>query len=55
MGMIFSQISQLLCLILLLSHVAWSLAACTEDVGRDADCPRSPPENLKRGPPSGRP
>ncbi|KAI3919729.1 hypothetical protein MKX01_000170 [Papaver californicum] len=53
--MSFSQVFRLLCMILLLSQVAWSLTPCEEDRGREEDCPRSPQQNRKRGPPSGRP
>ncbi|MCL7047593.1 hypothetical protein MKW94_009346 [Papaver nudicaule] len=49
MRMFFSWLFRLLCLILLLSHVAGRYR------GKLADKPRSPPPNLYKGPPSGRP
>ncbi|KAI3996409.1 hypothetical protein MKX01_021648 [Papaver californicum] len=55
MGMSFSHVFRLLCMILLLSQVAWSLTPCEEERGRVADCPRPRSQNRKRGPPSGRP
>ncbi|MCL7051066.1 hypothetical protein MKW94_030206 [Papaver nudicaule] len=63
MEIFFSQVFRLLCMILLLSQVAWSRRASppflTPPVnppkGRNADRPRPPPPGLLKGPPSGRP
>ncbi|KAI3996408.1 hypothetical protein MKX01_021647 [Papaver californicum] len=47
MGMMsFSQVFRLLCMILLVSQVAWSQR------GKDADKPRSPPPGPIKGKPS---